>query len=63
MCTFVLLAELVGPQHRSLMGTSLWYCWTLALIALAGVAYLIRAWRTLCYVTGAPAIAIALFWL
>lgn len=63
MSTFVLIAELVGPRHRSLMGTSLWYCWTLSLIALAGVAYLVRNWRTLCIVTGAPAIAVAGLWL
>jgi len=63
MCTFVLVAELVGPRHRSLMGTSLWYCWTLSLIALAGVAYLVRDWRKLCIVTGAPALVVVVFWL
>jgi len=62
MCTFVLVAELVGPRHRSLMGTSLWYCWTLSLIALAGVAYLVRDWRKLCIVTGAPALVVVVFW-
>lgn len=63
MSLFVLVSELVGVRHRSLMGTSLWYCWTLSLIALAGVAYLIRDWRTLCIVTGAPAVVIVLGWL
>lgn len=62
MSFFVLLTELVGTRHRSMMGTSLWYCWTLSLIALAGVAYLIRDWRMLCIVTGAPAIAIVFGW-
>lgn len=62
MSAFVLLTELAGPKHRSLIGTSLWYCWTLSLIALAGVAYLIRNWRTLCIVTGAPAIVVTLIW-
>ncbi|KAL9979756.1 hypothetical protein ACROYT_G017465 [Oculina patagonica] len=62
MSLFVLVSELVGVRHRSLMGTSLWYCWTLSLIALAGVAYLVRDWRTLCIVTGAPAILIVLGW-
>ena len=56
MSFFVLITELVGVRHRSLMGTSLWYCWTLSLMALAGVAYLVRDWRMLCIVTGAPAI-------
>ena len=63
MSLFVLLAELAGPRHRSLIGTSLWYCWTLSLIALAGVAFLIRDWRTLCIATGAPAIAVTLIYL
>lgn len=62
MSLFVLLAELAGPRHRSLIGTSLWYCWTLSLIALAGVAFLIRDWRTLCIATGAPAIAVTLIY-
>ena len=53
---FILISEFVGVRHRSMMGTSLWYCWTLSLVALAGMAYLIRDWRTLCIVTGAPAI-------
>lgn len=63
MSLFVILAESAGPRHRSLIGTSLWYCWTLALIALAGVAYLIRDWRKLCITSGIPAIVVAAFWL
>lgn len=63
MSLFVILAESAGPRHRSLIGTSLWYCWTLALIALAGVAYLIRDWRKLCIASGIPAIVVAAFWL
>ncbi|KAJ7383537.1 hypothetical protein OS493_027200 [Desmophyllum pertusum] len=59
---FNLLTELVGVRHRSLMGTSLWYCWTLSLMALAGVAYIVRDWRMLCIVTGAPAIVIVFGW-
>ncbi|XP_015765264.1 PREDICTED: solute carrier family 22 member 15-like isoform X1 [Acropora digitifera] len=62
MSLFVLLTELAGPKHRSLIGTSLWYSWTSSLIALAGVAYLIRNWRTLCIATGAPAIVVTIIW-
>ncbi|KAJ7355088.1 hypothetical protein OS493_027877 [Desmophyllum pertusum] len=62
MSFFVLITELVGVRHRSLMGTSLWYCWTLSLMALAGVAYLVRDWRMLCIVTGAPAIVMVFGW-
>ena len=57
MTVFVMISEFVGVRHRSMMGTSLWYCWTLSLIALAGVAYLIRDWRILTIVTSAPGIA------
>ena len=63
MSLFVILAESAGPRHRSLIGTSLWYGWTLPLIALAGVAYLIRDWRKLCIASGIPAIVVAAFWL
>jgi len=62
MSLFVLLTELAGPKHRSLIGTSLWYSWTSSLIALAGVAYLIRNWRMLCIATGAPAIVVTIIW-
>ncbi|XP_022799698.1 solute carrier family 22 member 5-like [Stylophora pistillata] len=57
---FILISEFVGAQHRAMMGTSLWYSWTLSLICLAGIAYLITDWRLLCIVTGAPAIPLAL---
>lgn len=60
---FVLVSEFVGVRSRSTMGTSLWYSFPLSLTALAGIAYLIRDWRTLCIVTGAPAIPLLIgYW-
>ncbi|KAL9952116.1 hypothetical protein ACROYT_G039324 [Oculina patagonica] len=55
-CMFVLVSEFVGVRRRSLMGTSFFCSFPLALMALAGIAYLVRDWRILCIVTGAPAI-------
>ena len=63
MSTFVLVMEFVGVRHRSMMGSSLWYCWTLSLISLAGVAYLIRDWKILTIVTAAPGIIAVLGYL
>nr|XP_058941384.1 organic cation transporter protein-like [Pocillopora verrucosa] len=57
---FIFISEFVGARHRAIMGTSLWYSWTLSLMGLAGIAYLITDWRLLCIVTGAPAIPLAL---
>lgn len=59
---YVLVTEMVGVRHRSLIGVSLWYCWTLSLVFLALLAYLIRDWRTLAIVTGAPGIPVVLGW-
>ncbi|RMX48945.1 hypothetical protein pdam_00008289 [Pocillopora damicornis] len=57
---YILISEFVGVRHRAMMGTSLWYSWTISLMSLAGIAYLIPDWRSLCIVTGAPAIPLAL---
>ena len=58
MPIFILVMEFVGVRHRSMMGTALWYCWTLSLISLAGVAYLIRDWKILTIVTAVPGIPV-----
>lgn len=60
---FVLITEFVGVQHRSIMGMSLWYCWSLSLVALAGVGYLIRDWRILTIATAVPGFPALLGWL
>ncbi|KAL9979757.1 hypothetical protein ACROYT_G017467 [Oculina patagonica] len=59
---FVLVTEFVGVRHRSMMGMSLWYCWSLSLMALAGIAYLIRDWRMLTIATAVPGIPALLGW-
>lgn len=59
---FVLITEFVGVQHRSIMGMSLWYCWSLSLVALAGVGYLIRDWRILTIATAVPGFPALLGW-
>ncbi|PFX24490.1 Organic cation transporter protein [Stylophora pistillata] len=59
-CIYILISEFVGVRHRAMMGTSLWYSWTISLMALAGIAYLIPDWRLLCIITGAPAIPLVL---
>jgi len=60
---YSLVTEMAGVRHRSMIGVSLWYCWTLSLLFLALLAYLIRNWRTLAIVTGAPGIPVVLGWL
>jgi len=59
---FVLVTEFVGVRHRSVMGMSLWYCWSLSLMALAGLAYVIRDWRMLSIATAVPGIPALLGW-
>ena len=60
---FVLVTEFVGVRHRSMMGMSLWYCWSISLMALAGLGYLIRDWRMLSIATSVPGIPALLCWL
>lgn len=59
---FVLVTEFVGVRHRSMMGMSLWYCWSLSLMLLAGMGYLIRDWRMLTIATAVPGIPALLGW-
>ena len=60
---FVLVTEFVGVRHRSMMGMSLWYCWSISLVALAGLGYLIRDWRMLTIATAVPGLPALLGWL
>lgn len=59
---YVLVTEMVGVRHRSLIGVSLWYCWTFSLLFLDLLAYFIRDWRTLALACGVPAIPVVLGW-
>ena len=60
---YVLVTEMVGIRHRSLIGVSLWYSWTLSLLFLDLLAYLIRDWRKLAIACGVPAIPVLVGWL
>lgn len=63
IAAYVLLTELVGIRHRSTAGCSIWYSFNLSNMALAGLAYLVRDWRKLSIIMGAPAIPFVLGWL
>jgi len=45
-----------------MIGVSLWYCWTLSLLVLDLLAYLIRDWRKLAITCGVPAIPVVIGW-
>ena len=60
---YVLVTEMVGIRHRSMIGVSLWYCWTLSLLVLDLLAYFIRDWRKLAITCGVPAIPVVIGWL
>ena len=63
IAAYVLLTELVGIRHRSTAGCSIWYSFNLSSMSLAGLAYLVRDWRKLSIIMGAPAIPFVLGWL
>lgn len=63
IAAYVLLTELVGIRHRSTAGCSIWYSFNLSNMALAGLAYLVKDWRMLSIIMGAPAIPFLLGWL
>ncbi|XP_078378347.1 organic cation transporter protein-like [Oculina patagonica] len=62
MGIYVMATEFVGPRHRHVAGTSLWYSWTLALVMLAGLAYGVRDWRILSIICAAPGLPSILAW-
>ena len=59
---YVLTTEFVGPKQRGFAGTLVWVFFSLSLMVLAGLAYGIRAWRTLSIVVSAPALPLVFFW-
>jgi len=60
---FVLATELSGVRHRSTAGSLIWLGFAAATISLAGLAYLIRDWKQLTMVSGAPGILFVACWL
>ncbi|GAB6029096.1 hypothetical protein CHUAL_004879 [Chamberlinius hualienensis] len=59
---YVLAIELVGPGHRTLMSILVNIMYTLILILLSIVVYLVREWRQLVLATTVPFIAFFLYW-
>ncbi|KXJ29686.1 organic cation transporter protein [Exaiptasia diaphana] len=59
---FVLITEFVGPQHRNLAGTLVWFAWTFSYMALALFAYFLRDWQILTIVVSVTGIPFVLFW-
>ncbi|KAK2706973.1 hypothetical protein QYM36_014862, partial [Artemia franciscana] len=51
---FIIGLELVGPRYRSFITVLTCLFYTLGLVLLCGVAYLIRNWVVLSYVTSVP---------
>lgn len=62
MPIFVIATEFVGVRHRHIAGTSLWYSWTLSLMSLSGIAYLVRDWRTLSIIISVPGLTVLAAW-
>ncbi|XP_020625382.1 solute carrier family 22 member 5-like, partial [Orbicella faveolata] len=59
---FVLATELSGVRHRSTGGALIWLGFSAAVMSLAGLAYLIRDWKQLTMVSGAPGILFVACW-
>jgi len=58
-----LATELSGVRHRSTGGSLIWIGFAVAIMSLAGLAYLIRDWKQLTMVSGAPGILLVACWL
>ena len=63
MSRFVHLTEFASVQHRPMMAVSIWYSWVIGNMALPGLAYVVRDWRTLAILTAAPGIPFVLCYL
>ena len=60
---FVHMTEFASVRSRSTIAVSFWCGWVLGNMALPGLAYVIRDWRTLTILTAAPGIPFVLFYL
>lgn len=54
--------ELVGPQYRTMVTILINIAYSLSLVALAIIVWLIRDWRLLALVTSVPFLALFSFW-
>ncbi|XP_034240097.1 beta-alanine transporter-like [Thrips palmi] len=59
---YVLAIELVGPSKRTAVTILSNIAYSLALVALAGVVYLVRDWRQLALATSVPFVTFFLYW-
>ncbi|RZF35560.1 hypothetical protein LSTR_LSTR014552 [Laodelphax striatellus] len=59
---YVLAIEVVGPSKRTLVTILTNIAYSLGLVALAGVVYLVRDWRQLALATSVPFLSFFLYW-
>ncbi|CAH2988795.1 unnamed protein product [Chilo suppressalis] len=59
---FIISLELAGPNYRSFVTVMTCIFYTLGLILLSGITYLLRDWRSLALVTSAPFLLYYLYW-
>lgn len=62
MLLYLLAIELVGPKHRTLCTIVSNIAYSLGLVFLAGVVYLVRDWRQLALATTLPFIFFFFYW-
>lgn len=63
LCNFKILAlELAGPNYRSFVTVMTCVFYTLGLILLSAVTYLLRDWRSLALATSTPFLLYYLYW-
>nr|CAD7440992.1 unnamed protein product [Timema bartmani] len=59
---FIIALELVGPNYRSFVTVMTCLFYTLGMILLSGVTYLVRDWVLLAWVTSAPFLLYFVYW-
>lgn len=62
-CVFILGVELVVPEKRALIGTILNSCYTMGEVAIALLAWKLKSWRSLIYLSYGPmSLLLCLYW-
>ncbi|KAL1123675.1 hypothetical protein AAG570_001448, partial [Ranatra chinensis] len=59
---FIISLELVGPNYRSFVTVMTCLFYTLGLILLAGITYLVRDWQLLAIATSSPFLIYYIYW-